>query len=135
MLTGTRRCKHYPCGPSCRHHRPGESTKDRRPAERRSGNKCRVDCTVEDQQPRHPGECRPDLKACEDLVRTRSVPDSIDRRDKAGFASGPGCSAELPPCIRRTHAAEYRSRSSRSEEHTSELQSLAYLVCRLLLEK
>src|SRR2546425_6643091 len=26
-------------------------------------------------------------------------------------------------------------RSARSEEHTSELQSLAYLVCRLLLEK
>src|SRR2546425_6489927 len=28
-----------------------------------------------------------------------------------------------------------RSWWSRSEEHTSELQSLAYLVCRLLLEK
>src|SRR2546425_10420787 len=28
-----------------------------------------------------------------------------------------------------------RSRPPRSEEHTSELQSLAYLVCRLLLEK
>src|SRR2546425_1710803 len=27
------------------------------------------------------------------------------------------------------------SHSARSEEHTSELQSLAYLVCRLLLEK
>src|SRR5687767_15487597 len=27
------------------------------------------------------------------------------------------------------------SRAERSEEHTSELQSLAYLVCRLLLEK
>src|SRR5205823_13749309 len=27
------------------------------------------------------------------------------------------------------------SRAMRSEEHTSELQSLAYLVCRLLLEK
>src|SRR2546425_8119756 len=27
------------------------------------------------------------------------------------------------------------TRPSRSEEHTSELQSLAYLVCRLLLEK
>src|SRR2546425_8069884 len=27
------------------------------------------------------------------------------------------------------------TRRSRSEEHTSELQSLAYLVCRLLLEK
>src|SRR5205823_14805685 len=28
-----------------------------------------------------------------------------------------------------------RARVIRSEEHTSELQSLAYLVCRLLLEK
>src|SRR2546425_5553004 len=28
-----------------------------------------------------------------------------------------------------------RASVSRSEEHTSELQSLAYLVCRLLLEK
>src|SRR5687767_15623193 len=28
-----------------------------------------------------------------------------------------------------------RRRRARSEEHTSELQSLAYLVCRLLLEK
>src|SRR2546425_9665695 len=28
-----------------------------------------------------------------------------------------------------------QKRSVRSEEHTSELQSLAYLVCRLLLEK
>src|ERR1041384_5549828 len=28
-----------------------------------------------------------------------------------------------------------RGLDSRSEEHTSELQSLAYLVCRLLLEK
>src|SRR2546425_3992279 len=27
------------------------------------------------------------------------------------------------------------SRTGRSEEHTSELQSLAYIVCRLLLEK
>src|SRR2546425_2145883 len=30
---------------------------------------------------------------------------------------------------------ELRSLLERSEEHTSELQSLAYLVCRLLLEK
>src|SRR2546425_6264904 len=29
----------------------------------------------------------------------------------------------------------HRRECSRSEEHTSELQSLAYLVCRLLLEK
>src|SRR5437762_13250652 len=36
------------------------------------------------------------------------------------------------------HAARYRNRSQgrfRSEEHTSELQSPMYLVCRLLLEK
>src|SRR3989441_5981350 len=31
--------------------------------------------------------------------------------------------------------AEKRAVQKRSEEHTSELQSLAYLVCRLLLEK
>src|SRR2546425_8110956 len=31
--------------------------------------------------------------------------------------------------------AELFATSFRSEEHTSELQSLAYLVCRLLLEK
>src|SRR3712207_9022839 len=31
--------------------------------------------------------------------------------------------------------ARYRSRRHRSEEHTSELQSRQYLVCRLLLEK
>src|SRR5205823_7745225 len=30
---------------------------------------------------------------------------------------------------------EHRHNDGRSEEHTSELQSLAYLVCRLLLEK
>src|SRR2546425_1822883 len=32
-------------------------------------------------------------------------------------------------------AGGHRVRGARSEEHTSELQSLAYLVCRLLLEK
>src|SRR5687767_15635643 len=31
--------------------------------------------------------------------------------------------------------AVMNARAARSEEHTSELQSLAYLVCRLLLEK
>src|SRR2546425_6996447 len=36
----------------------------------------------------------------------------------------------------RLHSLIYRiSISIRSEEHTSELQSLAYIVCRLLLEK
>src|ERR1041384_5318169 len=35
-------------------------------------------------------------------------------------------------CVRRTENNDF---CHRSEEHTSELQSLAYLVCRLLLEK
>src|SRR5205823_11556131 len=35
----------------------------------------------------------------------------------------------------RAGALGERRQSGRSEEHTSELQSLAYLVCRLLLEK
>src|SRR3712207_9224252 len=36
---------------------------------------------------------------------------------------------------RRARAERVRTGSSRSEEHTSELQSRQYLVCRLLLEK
>src|SRR2546425_8944320 len=35
----------------------------------------------------------------------------------------------------RTEHEEQADEDQRSEEHTSELQSLAYLVCRLLLEK
>src|SRR5229473_8320482 len=49
----------------------------------------------------------------------------IDRR--SGFSAEP----PLPHCSRGASARSSR----RSEEHTSELQSLAYLVCRLLLEK
>src|SRR2546425_4984517 len=36
---------------------------------------------------------------------------------------------------RQLGVAALRGEPQRSEEHTSELQSLAYLVCRLLLEK
>src|SRR2546425_1589554 len=61
---------------------------------------------------------------------------------------GPRCNCGKRGCIEAlacgtTIAARARARlaesgaawSKRSEEHTSELQSLAYLVCRLLLEK
>src|SRR2546425_6558842 len=42
----------------------------------------------------------------------------------------------LPGRLQHPRAtAPARARLVRSEEHTSELQSLAYLVCRLLLEK
>src|SRR3712207_7822982 len=57
----------------------------------------------------------------------------------AGFPSSgccpraPGSSAPNAPAWRTgRNAARYRPRS---EEHTSELQSRQYLVCRLLLEK
>src|SRR3712207_8862014 len=49
--------------------------------------------------------------------------------------------APLPPPGRRCPSRRSRNsrptftRGSRSEEHTSELQSRQYLVCRLLLEK
>src|SRR6478609_4843239 len=39
------------------------------------------------------------------------------------------------PSPRRSFVAWPTRSATRSEEHTSELQSLAYLVCRLLLEK
>src|SRR2546425_1882432 len=43
---------------------------------------------------------------------------------------------ELPTSSLTVSSSPRRARSEwRSEEHTSELQSLAYLVCRLLLEK
>src|SRR3712207_8994340 len=49
-----------------------------------------------------------------------------DDCEEAGAGSGAG---------REHHPAEPGERGRRSEEHTSELQSRQYLVCRLLLEK
>src|SRR5205814_8762635 len=43
--------------------------------------------------------------------------------------------AEFPNLIGRRRLAQARVVEPRSEEHTSELQSLRHLVCRLLLEK
>src|SRR3712207_7024719 len=47
--------------------------------------------------------------------------------------------ASPPPVVKKTRfrspGARSAIRSARSEEHTSELQSRQYLVCRLLLEK
>src|SRR2546425_6845989 len=55
------------------------------------------------------------------------------------FGLGPGFGAEPQVRCAIDGSAEHFRTSGhgriRSEEHTSELQSLAYLVCRLLLEK
>src|SRR2546425_6743996 len=55
------------------------------------------------------------------------------------FAKSPLAAMRSAPTRTRSTCARRMSEpaaaSARSEEHTSELQSLAYLVCRLLLEK
>src|SRR3989441_2599130 len=66
------------------------------------------------------------------LFRSRAGPDPRQPRDRqdqrtegATPLDGPDGRTEFQP----------GDQDRRSEEHTSELQSLAYLVCRLLLEK
>src|SRR2546425_4970799 len=61
------------------------------------------------------------------LILHRRVYALGDRKIGSSFRSLPEYTVAPQICT--------RSHSTRSEEHTSELQSLAYLVCRLLLEK
>src|SRR3712207_7315366 len=59
-------------------------------------------------------------------------------RPSAGCARRSSATATASCTARRSAVSSTRRRSSsrpRSEEHTSELQSRQYLVCRLLLEK
>src|SRR5262249_59445768 len=72
-------------------------------------------------RPRSPSPCRVEV-----------------RRDHAQLSCA-DCAHKRAACRRRGEVlqrlCEERARSDRSEEHTSELQSLTNLVCRLLLEK
>src|SRR2546425_12775126 len=54
-------------------------------------------------------------------------------RSRVGDDRDAGRASRRPRAVRPDPRA--RLQGHRSEEHTSELQSLAYLVCRLLLEK
>src|SRR2546425_3298611 len=54
-------------------------------------------------------------------------------KDSAVRSAGGGVTVDEG--LLRLVGARAELHESRSEEHTSELQSLAYLVCRLLLEK
>src|SRR3989441_1403314 len=60
-------------------------------------------------------------------------PDEV--KTVAGRRIAPAAVAALNPAFDVTPARYVERGVQRSEEHTSELQSLAYLVCRLLLEK
>src|SRR3712207_7924557 len=59
-------------------------------------------------------------------LRREPVHEAVEKRRLAREVRDGACAAELA----RARVALYRS-----EEHTSELQSRQYLVCRLLLEK
>src|SRR3712207_6940352 len=68
-------------------------------------------------------------------LRARPLParqgDRPGRRGRVARAHA----AREHPAVAQGRAAWPRGRAERSEEHTSELQSRQYLVCRLLLEK
>src|SRR3712207_8172687 len=62
-------------------------------------------------------------------------PEELDDRDGHGLAPYANKVPARSPYVKGIHAARTVGAPRRSEEHTSELQSRQYLVCRLLLEK
>src|SRR3989441_2359323 len=87
-----------------------------------------------------------DEKACESrhariLMGAWAAPSSASANTTASWRrSGTTCTrtpswGSRRPVLPRWWRTSWKYGSPRSEEHTSELQSLAYLVCRLLLEK
>src|SRR2546425_6653432 len=96
------------CG--CNRHQRGAFRRTSRWAGRRHGGTVRIGARCRSGGPRQRKSLGGDCHTCGQQWR---------------------CAAVLPD--RRTTLA--RRALPRSEEHTSELQSLAYLVCRLLLEK
>src|SRR2546425_8539401 len=78
-------------------------------------------------------DTRRDVRA----FRPDPIPDATLRRILVAAHHAPSVGFMQPWnfIIIRDPLTKARVKASRSEEHTSELQSLAYLVCRLLLEK
>src|SRR3989441_647048 len=79
---------------------------------------------------------RPPSNAVSSHLCKISIPSSsLTNRDGSTSTFASLC-LRASSAISGVHASAARTRGKRrSEEHTSELQSLAYLVCRLLLEK
>src|SRR2546425_4815475 len=67
------------------------------------------------------------------VVEQASVSEGATRNEPASLEGA--IDPERGMITESTTAKEHNGYVKRSEEHTSELQSLAYLVCRLLLEK
>src|SRR5205814_9067584 len=74
---------------------------------------------------RHHGQGDPPAAAARD-ERRRSPPGAFHPRSAGAL---------VPLAARPGDARTRMKKAQRSEEHTSELQSLRHLVCRLLLEK
>src|SRR5687767_15750708 len=90
------------------------------------GQRCVISCTSDDL----------DLHS----FPTRRSSDLETERDRDELLSRADAEIEQLAALRRAERDQARREArqgalDRSEEHTSELQSLAYLVCRLLLEK
>src|SRR3712207_7957143 len=72
-------------------------------------------------------------------LRTSPAANTPGRLVSSRYGSRASSRQASPPSAERPNSLPVRtnprSSSSRSEEHTSELQSRQYLVCRLLLEK
>src|SRR2546425_7992222 len=71
------------------------------------------------------------------LQLSRKVPDDHQELMPVAKAepNGPGVPCHRAQRVKQLPDPDIDHAIARSEEHTSELQSLAYLVCRLLLEK
>src|SRR3712207_8951974 len=71
------------------------------------------------------------------LFRSRADPHAVRRRRRSPDRARPGPPGRQEQLLRRPRqpAVDHERSELRSEEHTSELQSRQYLVCRLLLEK
>src|SRR3712207_7420752 len=77
------------------------------------------------------------FRSCSQSLQRRSPPSAINAGDGA-TTEGAGSGGRLrarPLVLHFGPAAADVGMAGRSEEHTSELQSRQYLVCRLLLEK
>src|SRR2546425_8893913 len=70
-----------------------------------------------------------------ELRRSRPLCVRRGHADRQGEGNDSGGAGSEPCRARRDVEHKRPHELKRSEEHTSELQSLAYLVCRLLLEK
>src|SRR3989441_6826586 len=76
-----------------------------------------------------------DLIGQDAMVRTVSNAFETGRIPQAWILTGVRGVGKTTTARILARALNYELPDGRSEEHTSELQSLAYLVCRLLLEK